>query len=102
MKLYILKHSRVLDGFYTSIMCCVAGSKEEAIVDLLVAAGKYFDAVGKESYFFNWSGEACYFGNSLDELTETARIKLDFLNALKEELEADLLETDKPYIGVTS
>lgn len=102
MKLYILEHSKVLAGFYTSIMCCAAGSKEEAITQLLDSAGKYFDACIKDCWVFSWSGETAYGGQDEDELAEIAKIKLQFLEALKAELEEDLTETDKPYIVVSS
>lgn len=102
MKLYILKHSKVLSGFYTSIMCCAAGSKEEAIVELLDGAGKYFDSCMEDHYIFSWSGATAFYGASEEELTEVAEIKLRFLEALKAELEEDLIETDKPYIQVSS
>ena len=102
MRLYILKYSKTLGGFYSSIFCCAAGSKEEAIASMLDYAGEYFDASNREYTFFNWSGETCYFGDSPEELADTARIKLEFLDTLKKELEADLTETDKPYIGGVS
>lgn len=94
MKLYVLKHSKTLRGFYASIICCVAGFKEEAIVDMLDNAGKYFNACLNENYVFSWNGD--------DDAEVIADMKLEFLGALKKELEADLFETDKPYIEVSS
>lgn len=99
MKLYILKHSKTLNGFYTSIMCCAAGSKEEAIAAMLDNAGKYFDACIRENYMFFWSGENAWGGDTEEELAD---VKLKFLSTLNKELEADLFETDKPYIEVSS
>ena len=99
MKLYILKHSKTLGGFYTSIICCVAGSREEAITDMLVNTGKYFDACLNDTHVFSWNGVVLFRD---DDAEVIADIKLKFLSTLRKELEADLFETDKPYIEVSS